>query len=169
MPTDELAEDAYRVVRDALRSEKKTALGQLVMRGREYLCAIRPCGDGLLLETLRYEDEVREAAPLFAGIEDKKSDTDLLDVATQLIQRKSAPFKADAFRDNYDKALRELINAKRKNRKTPRTKVGGDDDARPSGENVVDLMEALKQSLKKDGGKTPAKKKPASRTKSKSA
>ena len=85
VPTDDLAEDAYRVVRDALRAEKKTALGQLTMRGREYLCAIRPCGDGLLLETLRYEDEIREAEPLFASIEDGAGDKDLLEVATQLI------------------------------------------------------------------------------------
>lgn len=169
VPTDDLAEDAYRVVRDALRAEKKTALGQLTMRGREYLCAIRPCGDGLLLETLRYEDEIREAEPLFASIEDGASDKELLEVATQLIQRKSSPFNAEAFKDHYDKALRDLIEAKRKNRKTPRAKA--EDETRPSGENVVDLMSALKESLKKDGGKTKAAaKKPArSRAKPKSA
>ena len=168
VPTDDLAEDAYRVVRDALRAEKKTALGQLTMRGREYLCAIRPCGDGLLLETLRYEDEIREAEPLFASIEDGASDKDLLEVATQLIQRKSSPFNADAFRDHYDKALRDLIEAKRKNRKTPRAKAGDDDCGRPSGTNVVDLMSALKDSLKKDGGKAKAPaKKPARKPRAK--
>lgn len=168
VPTDDLAEDAYRVVRDALRAEKKTALGQLTMRGREYLCAIRPCGDGLLLETLRYEDEIREAEPLFASIEDGASDKDLLEVATQLIQRKSSPFNAEAFRDHYDKALRDLIEAKRKNRKTPRAKAGGDDGGRPSGTNVVDLMSALKDSLKKDGGKAKAPaKKPARKPRAK--
>ncbi len=165
VPTDELAEDAYRVVRDALRSEKKTGLGQLAMRGKEYLCAIRPCGDGLLLETLRYADEIREAEPMFAGIEDAKSDKELLDVAKQLIQRKSGPFDSKAFEDHYDSALRDLIAKKRKNRKTPRAKVG-DHEERPSGENVVDLMSALKESLKKDG---QAKKRSSSKTKSKSA
>ncbi|WP_394226305.1 non-homologous end joining protein Ku [Paracoccus marcusii] len=174
VPTDDLAEDAYRVVRDALRAEKKTALGQLTMRGREYLCAIRPCGDGLLLETLRYEDEIREAEPLFAAIEDAASDADLLEVATQLIRRKSSAFDADAFRDHYDQALRALIETKRKNRKTPRAKAAEDDD-RPSGGNVVDLMSALKESLKKDGGKAKAKpaakpaSKPRAKPKSKSA
>lgn len=165
VPNDELAEDAYRVVRDALRSEKKTGLGQLTMRGKEYLCAIRPCGDGLLLETLRYEDEIREAEPMFAGIEDAKSDKELLDVAKQLIQRKSGPFDVKAFEDHYNSALRDLIAKKRKNRKTPRAKVG-DHEERPSGENVVDLMSALKESLKKDGGD---KKRSSSKTKSKSA
>lgn len=174
VPTDDLAEDAYRVVRDALRAEKKTALGQLTMRGREYLCAIRPCGDGLLLETLRYEDEIREAEPLFAAIEDAASDADLLEVATQLIRRKSSAFDAEAFRDHYDQALRALIETKRKNRKTPRAKAAEDDD-RPSGDNVVDLMSALKESLKKDGGKAKAKpaakpaSKPRAKPKSKSA
>ena len=174
VPTDDLAEDAYRVVRDALRAEKKTALGQLTMRGREYLCAIRPCGDGLLLETLRYEDEIREAEPLFAAIEDAASDADLLEVATQLIRRKSSAFDADAFRDHYDQALRALIETKRKNRKTPRAKATEDDDS-PSGGNVVDLMSALKESLKKDGGKAKAKpaakpaSKPRAKPKSKSA
>lgn len=153
VPTDELAEDAYRVVRDALRAEGKTALGQLTMRGREYLCAIRPCGDGLLLETLRYEDEIRNAEPLFSNIEDAKSDDDLLEVATQLIKRRSAPFDAAAFKDHYDSALRDLINAKRKNRKTPTANVEGEKDSRPSGDNVVDLMAALRESLKSDGGK----------------
>ena len=56
VPTDDLAEDAYRVVRDALRKSEMLGLGQLTMRGREYLCAIRPCGDGLLLETLHLPD-----------------------------------------------------------------------------------------------------------------
>ncbi|MGP9805411.1 non-homologous end joining protein Ku [Paracoccus sp. NSM] len=154
IPSDDLAQDAYRVVRDALRAEGKTALGQLTMRGREYLCAIRPCGDGLLLETLRYEDEIREAAPLFSAIEDQKSDDDLLDVATQLIRRKAAPFDAGAFRDHYDEALRALIESRRKSRKTPRTKLGDGDDQRGGGAtNVVDLMSALKESLKKDGPK----------------
>lgn len=165
VPTDELAEDAYRVVRDALRAGKKAGLGQLTMRGREYLCAIRPCGDGLLLETLRYADEIREAEPIFAGIEDDEIDEDLLAVATQLIEKKTSPFKAENFKDHYDIALRELIASKRKNRKTPRAKVDQDDD-RPAGENVVDLMSALKESLKKDGG---IKKTTKARGKSKSA
>ena len=97
MPTDDLAEDAYRVVRDALRAADKIGLGQLTMRGKEYLCAVRPCGDGLLLETLHYADEIREAEPLFS-IADDKADEDLLEVATQLIERKTAPFKAEASR-----------------------------------------------------------------------
>jgi len=152
VPTDELAEDAYRVVRDALRKAGKVGLGQLTMRGKEALCAVRPCGDGLLMETLYYADEIRSAEPLFSQIEDEPADADLLAVATQLIDRKTAPFDAKAFKDHYDIALRALIEAKRKNKKTPRS-AAGEDAARPKGENVVDLMEALRQSLKASGGK----------------
>lgn len=156
IPTDDLAEDAYRVVRDALRQADKVGLGQLTMRGKEYLCALRPCGDGILLETLHYADEIKEADPLFNEIADDPADEELLEVATQLIERKSDSFDASAFTDRYDQALRDLIERKRKSKKTPRAKAG--DEGGASGENVVDLMAALKESLKKDGGGT--KKKP---------
>lgn len=174
VPTDELAEDAYRVMRDALRKAGKIGLGQLTMRGKEALCAVRPCGDGLLMETLYYADEIRSAEPLFSQIEDAPADAELLAVATQLIDRKTAAFDAKAFKDHYDIALRALIDAKRKNRKTPRA-AAGDEKARPKGENVVDLMEALRQSLKASGGKDgdkPASKparKPAAKTPAKPA
>ena len=150
VPTDDLAEDAYRVVRDALRKSGKVGLGQLTMRGREHLCAVRPCGDGLLMETLYYADEVRSAEPLFASIEDDPADEDLLAVAAQLIDRKTAPFDPSAFKDRYDIALRALIDAKKANLKTPRTTVA-DGGERPKGANVVDLMQALQDSLKADG------------------
>lgn len=158
VPADDLAEDAYRVVRDALRAERKAGLGQLTMRGREYLCAIRPCGDGLLLETLRYEDEIRAAEPMFAAISDDRADEELLAVATQLIARKSAPFDAGAFRDHYDTALRELIERKRRSRKTPTASTAEREDAPapPTPDNVVDLMAALRASLRKDGAAAEA-------------
>ncbi len=149
--SDELAQDAYRVVRDALRDAGKVGLGQVTMRGKEYLAAVKPCGDGLLMETLHYEDELREADQLFTDIEDNKADKDLLEVATSLIDRKSAPFDASAYHDKYAEAMQALLDAKIKNKKTPR--VRADDDSGDSGDNVVDLMSALKQSLKDAGGK----------------
>ncbi|MBB3710659.1 DNA end-binding protein Ku [Limimaricola variabilis] len=167
VPADELAQDAYRVVRDALRQTGRVGLGQLTMRGREYLCAIRPCGDGLLLETLRYEDEIRKADPLFSQIEDDPADKELLKVATQLIESKSAPFDASIFEDHYARALRELVARKSRSKKAPRAKPGED---KPEVEtdakgNVVDLMAALKKSLAADkasGGKKSAPRKKAS-------
>lgn len=145
--SDELAEDAYRVVRDALRQADKVGLGQLTMRGKEYLAAIKPCGDGLLLETLHYADEIREADPLFGEISDDEADKELLEVATSLIDRKTKPFDASAFTDSYSEALSDLLKAKQKNKKTKRVAVG--DEAPTDGDKVIDLMAALKESLKK--------------------
>lgn len=162
VPTDELAEDAYRVVRDALRKTNKVGLGQMTMRGKEYLCAIRPCGDGLLLETLHYKDDIRSADPLFSTIEDDASDEELLAVATQLIEKKTAPFDASVFEDHYAAALKDLIDRKLRSKKTPRAK-SSDDEKRPEAENVVDLMDALKKSLKESRGtKTTTRRKKAS-------
>jgi len=164
VPTDELAEDAFRVIRDALRKTEKVGLGQLSMRGKEYLAAIKPSGTGLMLETLHYEDEIRKADPFFSQISGKKAEADLLEVATALIEKKTAPFDAGAFKDHYQNALRELIARKMK-AKGRKIKASEDEaPERPSGENVVDLMAALKESLeggKKAAGKSPAKKTPA--------
>ncbi len=153
VPTDDLAEDAYRVVRDALRSTKMVGLGQVTMRGKEYLAAVKPCGDGLLLETLHYAEDIRDAHPLFSGIEDDTADEDLLDVAKSLIERKTAPFNAEAFKDNYSIALRDLIDRKTKSKSTKRVQTESSSDDSGSGDNVIDLMAALKQSLAKTEGK----------------
>ncbi|PHP67202.1 Ku protein [Zhengella mangrovi] len=151
VPADELAEDAYRVLRDALRQTERVGLSQITMRGREHLVAIRPCGDGLLMETLHYADEIRNADPLFSSIEDEKSDEDLLDVAVALIDRKTAPFDAGAFHDNYAEALRDLVESKRKSRKRKRVSTEDEPGDGRGSDNVVDLMSALKQSLEKSG------------------
>ncbi|OAP37870.1 Ku protein [Sinorhizobium glycinis] len=154
VPADELAEDAYRVVRDALRKSNKVGLGQLTLRGREYLAAVKPCGDGLLLETLRYADELRKADPMFSEISGKKAEKELLDVATALIEKKTAPFDADAFKDNYAAALKELVKRKMKG-KSARVAVEEGERPQKRGDNVVDLMAALKKSLEGGEGKKP--------------
>ncbi|PHR24275.1 MAG: Ku protein [Hoeflea sp.] len=157
VPTDDLAEDAYRVVRDALRSTKMVGLGQVTMRGKEYLAAVKPCGDGLLLETLHYAEEIRDADPLFSEIEDDTADDELLEVAKSLIERKTGPFKADAFKDNYSIALKDLIDRKTKSKSTKRVQTDDSDGDSGSGDNVIDLMAALKQSLAKADGKSSGK------------
>src|SRR5690606_40024271 len=135
VPTDELAEDAFRVIRDALRKTEKVGLGQLSMRGKEYLAAIKPSGTGLMLETLHYEDEIRKADPFFSQISGKKAEADLLEVATALIEKKTAPFDAGAFKDHYQNALRELIARKMK-AKGRKIKAKEDEaPERPSGEH----------------------------------
>lgn len=168
VPTDELAEDAFRVIRDALRKTQKVGLGQLAMRGKEYLAAIKPSGTGLMLETLHYEDEIRKADPFFAQISSKKAEPDLLEVAMALIEKKSADFDAKAFKDHYQAALHDLIKRKMKNKGR---KITADEDEkpdRPSGANVVDLMAALKESLEGGTGKSTARRKPAAKAASSS-
>lgn len=152
VPRDELAEEAFRVLRDALRKSEMIGLGQLAMRGKEYLASVKPCGSGLLMETLHYEEEIRKSDQFFSHISEKKADPDLLSVAEELIERKKAPFDAKAFKNHYTAALRELIGERLKG-KAP--KVEAEEEARPSGDNVIDLMSALKKSLEssKSGGK----------------
>jgi DNA end-binding protein Ku len=169
VPQDELSEDAFRVVRDALRDSGKIGLGQLAMRGKEYLAALKPCGRGMLLETLHYEEEIRKADPYFSDISREKADPELLAVAQQLIERKTAPFDAASFKDHYTQALRALINQRLKG-KAP--KVETEEEERPSGGNVIDLMAALKQSLEGSGRKTGGSataRKPAARIKGRTA
>lgn len=168
VPTDDLAEDAYRVVRDALRKSGKVGLGQLTLRGREYIAAIRPCGDGLLLETLHYADELKKADPMFSGLSGKTSEKELLEVATALIDRKSGKFDAASFKDNYSAALKELVKKKLKGKKI--IDVNEDEEkAENRSDNVIDLMSALKKSLEGGGEKKEAAKKPAASRKKKSA
>ncbi len=154
-PADDLAEDAFRVVRDALRKSKKVGLGQLALRGKEYLVAIKPCGKGMLLETLHYEAEIKKADSFFSDIPAKSADDDLLEVATALIDKKTDKFDPKIFKDHYQAALRELIQRKLKS-KGCKIEVEDDKPARQTG-NVIDLMAALKKSLD-SGARTPAKK-----------
>ncbi len=153
-PADELAEDAFRVVRDALRKSKKVGLGQLALRGKEYLVAIKPCGKGMLLETLHYEEEIKKADSFFSEIPAKSADDDLLEVATALIEKKTDKFDPKVFKDHYQAALRELIQRKLK-AKGRKIEVEEEPRAKQTG-NVIDLMAALKKSLE-SGGKTAEK------------
>jgi DNA end-binding protein Ku len=165
IPADELAEEAFIVLREALRRTGKVGLGQLAMRGREYVVSIKACGRGLVMETLRYADEVNKAASYFRDIADAEPDDDLLDLATTLIDKKTGKFDASDFDDRYVEALKELIERKKKG-KTLNLDDEKDDKA-PKGSNVVDLMAALKKSIGDGGAKTKsssAKKAPAKKS-----
>ncbi len=164
-PADDLAEDAFVVLRDALRKSKKIGIGQLAMRGQEYVVAIKPCGRGILLETLRYADEVHKANSYFRDIGDTKPDEDMLDLASMLIEKKTGKFDASEFHNRYIDALKDLIKQKQK---AKGEKVIQDPDADappPKGSNVIDLMAALKRSLESGGGGSAKEEKPKSRAK----
>lgn len=169
VPADDLAEEAFIVLREALRKARKIGLGQLALRGREYVVSLKPCGRGMVLETLRYADEVNKAASYFRDIGDAKPDEDLLDLATSLIEKKSGSFDAASFHDRYVDALRDLIARKRKS-KTGKVSLDTEERAPSRGSNVIDLMAALKKSLDKPANdtrpkpaakKAPARKAPA--------
>jgi DNA end-binding protein Ku len=157
-PADDLAEEAFIVVREALRKTKKVGIGQLAMRGQEYVVSLKPCGRGMVLETLRYADEVNRATPYFRDIGDAKPDQDLLEMAETLIEKKASEFDAKEFENRYIDALKKLIAEKQK--KKGKRVIQDDEPDRPAkGSNVIDLMAALKKSL----GDDKSKAKPAAR------
>jgi len=142
VPTDSLSGEGYVVIREALRKTGKVGLAQITISGREWLVAIAPLDDGLVMEMLRYADELRKPEDFFYEVPTAKPDKEMVDLAVQLIGKKSATFAPRKFEDHYQTALRELIQDKLKGRK-----IVAMDEARPKGANVVDLMEALKRSV----------------------
>jgi len=160
VPADDLAEEAYVVLREALSAAKKVGVGQLAMRGQEYVVALKPCGRGLLLETLRYADEVHKSSGFFRDIGDHKPDPDLLDMASMLIERKAGEFDPKEFHNRYVDALHRLIEEKQKKKGEKIIEDPDADAPPPKGSNVIDLMAALKKSLgdEKKGRKAEPKK-----------
>ena len=158
LPADDLAQQAYGVLRDALRATGKAGLGQISVRGREQLVSVRPCGKGLIMEVLRYADEVTKVQNSFRDIPAVKHDPDLIEMATTLIEKKTAPFKPEAFRDHYIDALQRLIEKKRKAGGGKRILENVDDGDSGKRANVIDLMAALKKSVGTAVKDPPAKK-----------
>lgn len=156
VPADDLAEEAFVVLREALRRTKKVGLGQLALRGREYVVSLKPCGRGIVLETLRYADEVHKAQGYFREISDQEPDGDLLELAETLIEKKTAPFDPGAFHDRYIDALHDLIERKRKS-KGGKVTTEEETEAPSRGSNVVDLMAALKKSIEHPGAETKSR------------
>ena len=157
VPADDLAEEAYVVLRDALKDAKKIGVGQMAMRGQEYVVAIKPSGRGILMETLRYADEVHKSSGFFRDIGDTKPDPDLLDMASMLIERKAGEFNPNDFHNRYVDALKDLIAEKQKKKGEKVIQDPDADKAPPKGSNVIDLMAALKKSLGDDKKAAPKK------------
>ena len=128
-----------------MAKQKKVALGRVVMHQRERICALEPRDKGILLTTLRTHDEIRETSEVF----DRnlpKPDGRMLQIAEKIIEQQDAKFDPSRFTDRYEDALRELIARKKKGEPVVSTEPVEDE------EKVVDLMEALKKSLKGGGG-----------------
>ena len=156
-PDGPIAEEAFRVLREAMNQEKKTAIGRVVMSGREHVVAIEPREKGLVLMTLHYGREIRDAEPYFAEITEQGVDTEELALARQLIASKSKPFDPQAFSDRYEQALGDIIRSKMQGREPDVVEV-----EEPG--KVVNFMEALKRSLaqeKEEEKRSPRRKPPA--------
>jgi DNA end-binding protein Ku len=150
--------EAFAVVRKALQSTQKAGLGKIAFGGREHLVAIAAPPEskedgarGMMAYTLRYAEELREPADYFSDIKKTTVDADQLALAKDLIRRKAARFNPDKFHDEYEAALKELVQAKIKHEPIPQ------DEPAPKNAKVVSLMDALRQSVKPDGA--PASKK----------
>ena len=140
VPDGSVAEEGYRVIREALRDSGKVAVGRVVINGQERTLAIRPLGTGLLGNAVRYADEVRDPADYFRSIAADGADEDQLAIMEQIIKRKTRAFDPGEFSDRYQVALRELIAEKLEGRmpeKAPERKPA----------QVINLMDALKRSL----------------------
>lgn len=144
-PSGKTGIEAYSVIRAAMAKQKKVALGRVVMHQRERICALEPRDKGILLTTLRTHDEIRVTSQVF----DRslpKPDSRMLQIAEKIIEQQDARFDPSRFKDRYEDALRELIAKKKKGQPVVSEAPEADE------EKVVDLMEALKKSLKGGGG-----------------
>lgn len=147
-PEDDVQTEAFAVVRKALQSTKKVALGKIAFGGREHLVAIAAPSDdklpGMMAYIMRYAEELRDPATYFDDIKKVAIDDDQLALAKELIKRKTAKFVPDKFKDDYEAALRELVEAKVNNAPLPK-----EEPARKTGK-VINLMDALRKSVQGD-------------------
>lgn len=159
LPDGKMADEPYRVVREALKKTKTVGLGQITMRGRSYIAAVKPYEDGIIVETVHYADELRKANAFFDEIPTGKLDADLVDLAEELITRKKAKFDPNKFEDEYAIAIERLVK-KKIERHGELVLEDQEEPSRDYGDNVVSLVDALKKSLSK---KSPqiAEEKPA--------
>ena len=155
-PDGKVGHDAFAVIRETIREMNKIAIGRVVLTNREHIIALEPMDKGLMGTLLRYPYEVRDPAEYFDEIQDVKVTKDMLDLARHIVEQKTGRFEPDKFEDQYETALIDLINQKRAG-KTIQPKE------RPKGDNVVDLMEALRRSVGGSAAKASAPQKAAKR------
>jgi len=152
-PDGKVGHDAFAVIRETIREMGKVAIGRVVLTNREHIISLEPLDKGLMGTLLRYPYEVRSEDEYFDEIQDVKVTKDMLDLAKHIVNQKSGAFEPDKFEDHYEAALVDLINSKRSGKPiTPKE--------RPRGENVVDLMDALRKSIGGAAAETKASKKP---------
>jgi DNA end-binding protein Ku len=149
-PTDTVGQEAFAVIRDAMRGKGMVALGRIVLSKREHVIALEPYGKGLLGTTLRYAYEVRKPEEYFDGIQDIKVPGEMLKLAEHILDTKKGDFEPAEFADHYETALIELLRKKQAGFKPPKHK----EVAAPR--NVINLMDALRRSVEAERGAATA-------------
>jgi DNA end-binding protein Ku len=150
LPNDKSGVEAYTVIREALAQTGRIALGRVVMHTRERLVALEPRDRGLIVYTLRMGDEVVQPKDAFEDIPHAKPSHQMVEIARKIIEQQEGAFEPEKFEDRYENALRDLIRRKEKGEKLVTAEPVEED-------NVIDLMEALKKSLKSKGRTVAAK------------
>jgi len=147
VPDGEVGQQAFAVIREAIRKEGMVALARVVFTSREHVIALEPRGKGLLGVTLRYPYEVRKEDEYFDDIEDEKITKDMMDLAAHIVETKSGHFKPEQFEDHYEEALKELLKKKQAGER-----IEAPREREPA--KVISLMDALRRSVsaERDGG-----------------
>jgi DNA end-binding protein Ku len=148
VPDGKTSEEAFAVIRDAMKDKGRVALARIVFANREHILAIEPWGKGMLGTTLRYDYEVRDEAEVFKGIATPRVSKDMVSLAGYILDSKAGHFDASKFKNEYELALRKLVKRKAAGKQIE----SPTEREQPS--NVIDLMDALRNSLK--GRKTAA-------------
>jgi DNA end-binding protein Ku len=152
-PTDRVGEEAFAVIRDAMRAEKMVGLARVVLFRRERIVMLEPRGKGIAVTTLHYANEVHQAANYFDEIPDLDLPKQMLELATHIIDKMTGKFAPEKFEDRYENALIELIRSKQAG-----MPVRAQPAARPT--NVINLMDALRRSVEGAGAKGGAERAP---------
>jgi Ku protein len=144
-PNGKAGIDAFAVIRDAMKDQDRVALARIVLTNREHVIAIEPLGKGLLGTTLRYPYELRDEDEYFRDIKNPKISKDMVELASHILDTKAAHFDPSKFRDEYEDALKALVRRKA----SGKTIKVSEREEKP--DNVINLMDALKASLKGKG------------------
>jgi DNA end-binding protein Ku len=141
VPDGKAGVDAFAVIRDAMKRKDKVALARVVLSNREHVIALKPLGKGLLGTTLRYPYELRDEDDYFDDIPSPRISKDMVDLAAHILDTKATKFDPHEFKDKYEIALKALVKRKAAGKKIEVS------EEKEEKSNVIDLMDALKQSL----------------------
>ena len=161
-PDDKTGEEAFAVIRDAMKDKGRVALARIVFANREHILAIEPWGKGMLGTTLRYDYEVRDEKKFFKDIPSLRLKKDMVELAGHILDRKAGHFDPGEFKDEYEMALRKLV----------RLKAAGHTieapEEKPAPTNVINLMDALKESMKRKTASSSGRSSRSSKSQSRS-